>query len=406
MIQLLIDYSTNKILGYNTIIPENTKDLVLVEEDNYFQFTNKNNLYYENNQIIEKEEQDSSYQELENINNIEREFFNFVNNEQKIFMDNILAGKTIEEATEISKANREQLNNVKKMREQYEKKQYEKKIQNIVAKFEQEEEEIQNKYFLSALTAVRDENEYLEEWLNYHIEEMEFDHFYIYDNESAEPIQEYLEKINYKYLDKVTIIPWVTSEHTQQDTCNHWLKTYGSETKWFICMDIDEFVKIKEGQIQTLKEFLESNSVYSSIKCKWKHYTANGHVEKTDEPVMERFTVETDWSDWKQGGKYFAQSNRVNNFISYVPQVRMNMQTLDFNNQTITDFYQLNHYYTKSYEEYVQKIERGSVNPNYMRRYQEFFEVNPDMEYLNTGEQTRQTYGSPVRETIIESEEE
>ena len=93
-------------------------------------------------------------------------------------------------------------------------------------------------------------------------------------------------------------------------------------------------------------------------------------------------------------GKYFAQSNRISHFISYVPQVRMLAKTLDFNNEIISDFYQLNHYFTKSYEEYLEKINRGSVNPNYMRKYQEFFEVNPDMEYLNTGESFKQGYGS------------
>ena len=51
-------------------------------------------------------------------------------------------------------------------------------------------------------------------------------------------------------------------------------------------------------------------------------------------------------------------------------------------------------YITKSYEEWVEKISRGSVNPGYMRKYQEFFEINPDMEYLNTGEKTIQTYGA------------
>ena len=394
MLQLIIDYATNKILGYNSVIPQDTTDIVLVSENELQKFSNFDNLYYENGEIIEKQEND--YQELQEIDEIEKEFSYAVENEQKVFMDNILAGKTIEEATEITKVNREQLANAKKLREQFNKKHHEKRMENIIKKFKQEEEQIENKYFLVALTAIRDENEYLEEWLNYHIEEMGFDHFYIYDNESLEPIQNYLEKIEYKYLDKVTVIPWATSEHTQQDTCNHWLKTYGAETKWFICMDIDEFVKIKEDQTQTLREFLEDNSVYTSIKCKWKHYTANGHVEKTEEPGMERFTVETDWSDWKQGGKYFAQSNRVSHFVSYVPQVRLNMQTLDFNSQLVSDFYQLNHYFTRSYEEYLEKIRRGSVNPNFMRRYQEFFEVNPDMEYLNTGEQTRQFYGAPI----------
>lgn len=250
------------------------------------------------------------------------------------------------------------------------------------------------KYFLSVLTAVRDENEYLKEWLDYHIS-IGVEHFYIYDNESAEPIQKYLEDIQYEQLGKVTVIPWKTSTHTQQDTCNHWLTTYGKETIWFICMDIDEFVKIKEGQNRTLIEFLNDNSTYGSLKCKWKHFTADGRVNKTSEPVMERFKTETTWSDWKQGGKYFAQSDKVGHFISYVPQVMPNIPVVDFDNKIINDFYQLNHYYTRSYEEYIQKIKRGSVNPNFMRRYQEFFEVNPDMAYLNTGKHIQQFYGTP-----------
>ena len=57
-------------------------------------------------------------------------------------------------------------------------------------------------------------------------------------------------------------------------------------------------------------------------------------------------------------------------------------------------------------KEYLEKIRRGSVNPNFMRRYQEFFEVNPDMEYLNTGEQTRQFYGAPIIPPVMTLEEE
>ena len=397
LIQLLIDCATNKILGYNTIIPDNTTDLILVEDEELNKLHSVNifnNLYYEDGQIVEKDEIDSFYQKLQELDTIQEKAKNDVINEHKIFMDNILNGMTTEEATTITKTNREQLESVKIAKENLLQKHEERKNENILKKFQKEEEEISNKYFLSILTSVRDENDYIEEWLNYHIEEHGVDHFYIYDNESTLPLRNYLESINYKYLDKVTIIDWLTTTHTQQDTCNHWFENYSSETKWFICMDVDEFVKIKDGQSKTLKEFLNENSQYSSIKCKWKHYTANGRVNKTSEPVMERFTTETDWSDWKMGGKYFAQSNRISHFISYVPQVRMFSKTLDFNNEIISDFYQLNHYFTKSYEEYLEKINKGSVNPNYMRKYQEFFEVNPDMEYLNTGESFKQGYGS------------
>ena len=213
-----------------------------------------------------------------------------------------------------------------------------------------------------------------------------------YFNSNNPSVKKYLENIHYKYMDKITVIPWKTSKHTQQDTCNDWLQNYGRETKWFICMDVDEFIHIKE-QNKTLKEFLEENAAYSSVKCLWKHFTANGQEEKTPLPVRERFTVETDWGEEKHGGKFFAQSNRISHFVSYVPQVRLNSRNLEYDSEKVTGFYQLNHYITKSYEEWLEKIARGSVNPAYMRKYQEFFEINPDMQYLNTGENTMQKYG-------------
>lgn len=395
MIQLIIDYATNKVLGYNMAIPELTTDLILVDDKEIEKFHNvdaNSALYYENGQLVKKE-LDELNKEIQEINNQEFIIRVDVENEQKIFMDNILSGKTVEEASSIAKSNRDRLENIQILRKDLYKKIEERKLKNIVSIFEKEERSLTNKYFLSIVTCVRDENDYIEEWITYHVEKMNVEHFYIYDNESNLPLRDYLKDVNYKYLDKLTIIDWKTTTHTQQDTCNHWLLNYKNETKWFICMDVDEFIKIKDGQMKTLKEFLNENSDCSSLKCKWKHFTANGHVEKTSEPVMQRFTTETDWNDWKLGGKYFAQSNRISCFISYVPQVRLQSKSLDYHNEIISDFYQLNHYFTKSYEEWVEKINRGSVNPNYMRRYQEFFELNPDMEYLNTGESLSQKYG-------------
>ena len=58
MVQLIIDYATNKILGFNTIIPENTTDLVLIEDDELNKIHSIdvfNNLYYEDGQIVEKD---------------------------------------------------------------------------------------------------------------------------------------------------------------------------------------------------------------------------------------------------------------------------------------------------------------------------------------------------------------
>lgn len=39
----------------------------------------------------------------------------------------------------------------------------------------------------------------------------------------------------------------------------------------------------------------------------------------------------------------------------------------------------VDHFYTKSYEEWVEKMNRGSAHSNFSRRYDEFFLLNPDM---------------------------
>ena len=398
MIQLIIDYATNRVLGYNMAIPELSTDLVLVDDKEIEKFHNideNSALYYENGQLIKKK-LDPLNKEVQELNVEEFDIRNKVENEHKIFMDNILSGMSLEEASAISKQNREKLENIKLLRKDINKRIEERKAKNIVSIFEEEEKLLTNKYFLSIITAVRDENEYIEEWITYHVEKMNVEHFYIYDNESTIPLKDYLVNVNYKYLDKLTIIEWETTKHTQQDTCNHWLSNYKYETKWFICMDVDEFIKIKNDS-ENLITYLNNNSHFSSIKCKWKHYTANGHVAKIFKPVMERFTVETDWNDHKDGGKYFAQSNRISSFVSYVPQSRLYTKGLEQGSVNTIEFFQLNHYFTKSYEEWITKINRGSVNPNYMRKYQEFFEINPDMDYLNTGETFEQGYGSSVQ---------
>ena len=285
MVELIVDYSTNRVLGYNYAVPELATDLILVENDEIKKFHNIGEnyaLYYENGQLVKKE-LDSLSKKLQEINDEEFIIKKDVENEHKIFMDNILSGKTMEEASTISRQNREKLEQINLSRKNIYEEIENKKAENIVKRFEREEKSLSNKHFLSIITAVRDENEYIEEWINYHVEEMGIDHFYIYDNESSIPLKNYLESIEYKYLDKLTIVDWKTTTHTQQDTCNHWINHYKHETKWFICMDVDEFIKIKDDS-KNLTTYLKDNSQYSSIKCKWKHYTANGHEKRTFEP--------------------------------------------------------------------------------------------------------------------------
>lgn len=399
MIRLYVDILTNRITGYNRIAQEGfCRDAIRIadkELEKLNAFMEKE-FYYIDGEIIEgsvapKDGCSEESGELEYMELREK-----VDCEHKIFMDNLISGMKAEEAAGIAKKNRDALEAAEKQREQRNGQQKEKTKQAVIEKFEKEERGIDYKYFLSMVTIVRDENDYLEEWIRYHIEELGFEHFYIYDNESAVPVRKYLEKADFPHLDKVTVINWPTSENSQQDSHNDFLEKYSLETKWFLAADPDEYVVAGS---RTLKEILQENGQYSTIQCLWKCFNANGHRTKSDEPDMLRFTEEAEWDYGVNKGKYFAQSNRVESFRNYIPKARPGTDCLDYRDEKIKDFFRLNHYYTRSFEEWIQKMARGTAVPYARRNFREFFELNPDMACLDTGEDYRQEYG-PGKGTI------
>jgi len=409
MIEIYVDYKNMKIVGYNTIIHNTSNsDSIFVEGDEEKKVLSSginNNLFYIDGKVTELKDDEipqeseasiSLHNVMSEINEISKQASG--ENEYKTFMDNIINGMSMEEAKNIAKNNREKLATLEKQRDELTAELKKEEVAGKLRLFESEEAKIDYKYFLSVIAIIRDENDYLEEWIRYHIEEMGVDHFYLYDNESEIPAQEYLESVNFKYLDHCTIKRFPTTRFSQQDAHTDFLNNYKNETKWFIGMDPDEYIKLKDDS-KSLIDFLKENTQYAKIKCQWKHYTANGQETQTAEPDMIRFPKETTWYDEKHGGKTFAQTNRIRGFTSYTPLVRLDAETADYDDhpEITTEFMQLNHYYTRSYEEWLRKIKRGSCHPTFLRKYSEFFEINPDMKYLDTGKELVQEY-CPKRE--------
>ena len=59
-----------------------------------------------------------------------------------------------------------------------------------------------------------------------------------------------------------------------------------------------------------------------------------------------------------------------------------------------TDYICIDHYYTKSYEEWILKLRRGCAHSKYQRKYNEFFKFNKDMEYCRQENIAGQKYNS------------
>lgn len=146
------------------------------------------------------------------------------------------------------------------------------------------------KYFLSICSIMKDEGPYLVEFLEYHLL-VGVEHFYLFDNESTDNTKELLRAYIAKGL--VTLISWPgrstelrSIQLAAYDVC---LKELARESEFVACIDIDEFLHTNShrGVQQALRLFSKNTG---AVLVHWLLFGSNGHKEKTDQLVHERFT--------------------------------------------------------------------------------------------------------------------
>lgn len=249
-----------------------------------------------------------------------------------------------------------------------------------------------NKYNVSICLLCKDENEYINEWLKYHID-IGIDHFYIYDNMSEIPLKNSIEK---ELLDKCSIREWnlnVREDGNIQIKCyNDCLFNCNNESKWIAFIDTDEFINIKDGL--NINDFMARYDDYDGLYIDWVIYNANGQIKKENKPIRERFTTIVPYHNRiLKRGKCIVKASRVHAMGPHFPLMPLNEleivnsdydRVYDARNrrETPVDKISIDHYLTRSYEEWCEKIERGSCVPDFERKMDEFFFFNPDLMWL------------------------
>lgn len=276
------------------------------------------------------------------------------------------------------------------------------RLERLRAKLVAETASAQFKYYCSACLIIRDENEYLEEWLRWHIGQG-VEHFYIYDHGSKQPVREFLKTLDKSIADRVTVTEW-KGHHTdaQPDAYNDCLKRRRGESRWIAFIDTDEQIRVKTGQ--TLPEFLKGYEEYAGLFAIWITYGANGRVKQTDEPLRERFTEVSHGDKWAEKvGKLIAQPIYMSEAVIHNGKAADGFIIVDEHKRRIYDYALttdtptrdlicVDHYYTKSLEEWTKKLYRGSAHAKFSRKYGEFFRINPEMEYCREEKDIPQKY--------------
>ena len=226
----------------------------------------------------------------------------------------------------------------------------------------------------------KNEDKYLDEWITHHIK-LGFDHIYIIDDNESPTI---LELKSVKDNPKVSVIHLESqSKPLKQLRCyEEFYRKYDFD--WCAFIDIDEFIVVERGNI---KEYLNNYWVKyaDQILLSWKMFKDTS-LKYFNGPVMERFTVPSSKYNCKEDVLVKCLLRKTGDITFYNPHMAViKGSTKDACGNSILPkpeqkpLYKsayINHYFTKSLEEFIDKVRRGRADTGEIRNYMDYFITN------------------------------
>ena len=226
------------------------------------------------------------------------------------------------------------------------------------------------KYELSICSCFKNEAPFLKEWIEYHLF-IGYDHFYLYNNNSSDNYLEVLSPYISKGIVTLTDMPVIP---VQVPSYEDFSARFRNETKWVTFLDLDEFVcPLKD---ENVKDWLKPLSKHPVVCIYWKYFGSSGLIDHDfDKPVIEQYTQATD--KFINIGKCFYNTRyeiaKYNRGMIHSLSVKWHGISIppvnESGNYSIWDCnrmgggrftIQLNHYWSKAFNQYIEKYKKGS----------------------------------------------
>jgi uncharacterized protein (DUF934 family) len=225
---------------------------------------------------------------------------------------------------------------------------------------------------IAICAVVKNEGPYLREWIAYY-NLIGFDKFYICNNESEDDTKEILEQASSAGL--CVYYDWPNQEgvRTQAAAYKYILNKHRNDAEWMFFCDPDEFLVLKKHD--TIDMLLQDYPEATAIGFNWKIFGDSGRRFYEKALLMERFTYAAPEpfgpnhliktiarsADIITPG---AHTHQLCDGALFIDTERRPLKPYPAGRQdTVTHrVAQLNHYYTKSAEEYSWKLARGRVD--------------------------------------------
>lgn len=237
---------------------------------------------------------------------------------------------------------------------------------------------------LAVALIAKNEAPYIKEWVEFH-KAQGVSHFFIYDNESEDNLHEvlkpYIESglVTYKLL---------RGRVRQRDAYNMALsKSRRRKFKYMAILDADEFLFVRKGNrnlYEFVDSFMMSHANAGGLAVNWCVFGSSGHLTKPmGGGVLENYTMRAGDDDAiNLHVKTICDPTKTMCFCHvHFPNFRRGFYNLGengekvigpFSNSVHYDEIRINHYLTKSKEEFIAKRKRGCADENVPRDFSEF----------------------------------
>ena len=225
------------------------------------------------------------------------------------------------------------------------------------------------KYGISIAAIIRDEGEYIREWLTYH-KLAGIEHVYLMNNESTDGIAEIIRDFTESGFVDLIDFP---GNAVQIEAYNYVIKNFKNENKYIAFIDADEFLfPMKQGEklLDVIERIMSKDKKAGGVAVNWRVFGSSGFEKKPEGGVLESF-VHRAFEDGPGNVciKTIVNPRRVFKWYHvHYPVYMCGFYSIDENGNIVEGWQnelseikelRINHYFCKSKEEWIKRRSRG-----------------------------------------------
>lgn len=248
---------------------------------------------------------------------------------------------------------------------------------------------------IAVVLLIKNEHSYLKEWIEYYLN-LGVTHLFIGEDYGSDTHKNITDE--YSQVTLINVQEYLPNWDETVGICSRQIKFYDKvfqnhkkDFDWMGFFDVDEFVVIESG---TLENFLKDYEEYEGVVLAWKNYGACGNIKQPYESVIKSYPYAIPVYIYDCQGKSFGNCKKLQK-VEFMHAISHDCVDVFKNFSFKESLYcaemgvpsnwkiaWINHYFTKSWEDWLKRMLRGNMKNNY-RTLDTFFEYNPDMEHLS-----------------------